>query len=76
MMPVEPTPMKYFVISRILRWLLFAGCIGGLAYLIWERDRVWGVALLAVLALFWAIDIRRGDQTEDYIFENYEDPRI
>ncbi len=30
--------------------------------------------LVLVVALLWSLEIRRGNQTEDYIFENYENP--
>ncbi len=74
-MPVDPIPARHLIAARILRWLLFGLCIGGLAYLVWEPYGFWGIALVAFSAVLWGFEISRGDQTENYIFENYEDPQ-
>lgn len=74
-MPIEPIPKSHVSIARLFRWVFFVLCIGGLGYLMWGPYGLWGVALVAVSAILWAIEIFRADGTENYIFENYEDPR-
>lgn len=45
-----------------------------LAYLLWNPYDWWGVGFTFIVALLWYVEIRRGNQTEDYIIENYENP--
>ena len=73
-MPVEPIPQKQHSAVRLFRWLAFIVLECGLAYLLWDSHHWWGVAFALVIGFLWGLEIKRGNQTEDYIFENYENP--
>lgn len=74
-MPIEPVPNWTVIAIRSFKWLLFLVSIGSAGYLLWGQYRWWGIALIAFIAAQWALELFRANQTEDYIFENYEDPR-
>ena len=74
--PVAPVSASAFRAPRLLRWALLFVCIGGLGYLLWEPYGWWGEALTALITLLWSMEIYRGNQTEDYIREKYEDPVV
>jgi len=57
-----------------MRLVFWAAGNGYLAYLLWEPYGWVGEIPVVIVAALWGLEIMRGNQTEDYIFENYENP--
>ena len=73
-MPVKPLPEKHYRAARILRWVVFTACETVLIYLLFQAYEWWGIGLGLLIGLLWGVDINRGNQTEDYVFDHYENP--
>ncbi len=73
-MPVEPMPQKQYKAVRTFRWVVFIACTAVLIYLLFQAYEGWGIGLGLLIGLLWGVDINRGNQTEDYVFQHYENP--
>lgn len=73
-MTVPPVRGKALRWARVLRRVLYLLSIILVGYFLWRPYGFGGVIGTLVVALLWYVEIRRGDQTEDYLLENYENP--
>ena len=72
--PVEPMDKKTYFYVRLFRYFLLLGTMVPIGYL-FLRDDMWvGFGLTLLGSIFWVVEIKRGNQAEDYVIENYEDP--
>ena len=72
--PIESMDRRTHFFARCLRYLLLALTMIPIGYLFFKHDIWLGFGLSILGTVFWIIEINRGNETEDYIIENYENP--
>ena len=71
--PVEPILKKGFFIARNLRWIFFFVLILGIGFLFYKYGSILGLALTALTALLWYIEIVRGNDAEDRLLKDMKE---
>ena len=72
--PIPPISQKVFYLVRKIRLLIFLILIIFISYLFFTFNSWLGILLAVISSILWYIEIQRGNQTEDYIIDNYENP--
>ncbi len=72
--PVEPMDKKIYYFVRIFRYVWLLVVMIPIGYIFFTNNMLWGFGLTILGFIFWLNEIRRGNGTEDYIMENYENP--
>ena len=72
--PIEPTNTRVFFFARVFRYIVLVVIMFPITYFFFS-DKSWiGFTLSLLGIVFWLVEIIRGNQTEDFVFENYENP--
>ncbi len=72
--PVEPMDRKTYFYVRLFRYILLLVTMVPIGYLFFTNEIWWDLDLLFWVPFFWVVEIKRGNQTEDYLIDNYENP--
>ena len=72
--PVEPIDKKTYFYIRLVRYILLLVTMVPIGYLFFTKEIWWGFGLTILGSIFWVVEIKRGNQTEDYLIGNYENP--
>ena len=72
--PVEPIDKKTYFYVRLFRYILLLITMVPIGYFFFTDEIWWGFGLTILGSIFWVVEIKRGNQTEDYLIDNYENP--